>query len=95
MTSLKTNCVELVRLLVQTLKCSTLRKVGLDCQPERLPMAHKKKEPIPEPRTITLPPRTYQPSKAEHEAEHDMPDASMETARRAFFRPFEVKAEEC
>lgn len=53
------------------------------------------KEPLPEPRTITMPPCDYQPSKAEKEAEHDMPGAGIETVRRAFFRPFRVKADEC
>ena len=53
------------------------------------------KEPLPEPRTITMPPCDYQPSKAEKEAEYDMPEASTETVRRAFFRPFHVKPEEC
>ena len=43
------------------------------------------------PREITLPPRTYQPSRAELREEFDMPGASMETVRKAFFRPFKVK----
>ena len=40
-----------------------------------------------------MPPCEYQPSKAELEAEHDMPGA--ETVQRAFFRPYHVKTEEC
>ena len=58
-------------------------------------MERKKKKPIPESRTISVPPRDYQPSKAEQEAEHDMPKASLKIARRAFFRPIRVKNEEC
>jgi hypothetical protein len=45
---------------------------------------------VPKPREITLPPRTYQPSRAELREEFDMPGASMETVRRAFFRPVKV-----
>ena len=44
-------------------------------------------------RTITLPDETYQPPKAEREKEHDMPGISLETARRAFFRPFTIRRE--
>ena len=51
------------------------------------------KREIPKPRTITLPDQNYQPPKAEREKEHDMPAASMETVRRAFFRPINVKRE--
>ncbi len=47
----------------------------------------QKKEPPPEPRTISMTPPDYQPPKAEQEAEIDMPGASRETVRRAFFRP--------
>jgi hypothetical protein len=43
---------------------------------------------IPPPRDMALPPADYQPSKAEQEAEIDMPGLSEEEARRAFFRPF-------
>lgn len=41
--------------------------------------------------TITMPPRDYQPTKAEHEAEVDMPEANMETVREASFRPVKIK----
>ena len=34
-----------------------------------------------------LKPSDYQPTKAEKEEEVDMPGASLETVRRAFFRP--------
>ena len=44
----------------------------------------------PTPVTIILPPRDYQPSKAEHEAEVDMPGASVNTVAKAFFRPVTV-----
>ena len=43
------------------------------------------------PRTITLPPRDYQPTKAEKSAEIDMPGADLDTVRKAFFRPIKVK----
>ena len=46
--------------------------------------------PILEPREITSPHRDYQPRKAEKEEEIDMPAASRETIRRAFFRPFKL-----
>ena len=49
---------------------------------------------LPEPQTITLPPGTYQPPKAEREKEHDMPGASKKTVRSAFFRPVKVRREE-
>lgn len=52
-----------------------------------------KRRKLPEPRTITLPDQSYQPPKAEREKDHDMPGASMETVRRAFFRPFNVRRE--
>ena len=54
----------------------------------------KKKQPLLEPRTITLPGNGYQPSKAEMEQEYDMPGASMETVRSAFFRPINIKRED-
>ena len=41
---------------------------------------------IPEEREITLPPRDYQPAKAEKEREIDMPGADIVTVRRAFFQ---------
>lgn len=42
-------------------------------------------------REITLPPRSYQPSRAELREEIDMPEADAETIRNAFFRPVTVK----
>lgn len=56
-------------------------------------LGSKRKKKLPEPRTITLPEETYQPRKAEREKEHDMPGASLEKIRSAFFRPFNVKRE--
>ena len=53
----------------------------------------KKRRDLPHPRTITLPDQDYQPPKAEREKEHDMPGASLETVRRAFFRPFSIQRE--
>ncbi len=40
--------------------------------------------------TITLPPKDYQPTKAEMLEEYDMPGASLGKLRRAFFRPVKV-----
>ena len=53
----------------------------------------RKRKELPECRTITLPDETYQPRKAEHEKEYDMPGTSPKTIRRAFLRPFKVKRE--
>lgn len=50
-----------------------------------------RKRKLPAARTITLPPETYQPPKAEREKEYDMPVASLKTVRRAFFRPVNVR----
>ena len=44
---------------------------------------------IPMPRTVRLPPKDYQPSKAELEEESDMPGMSDDELRRTFFRPFD------
>lgn len=54
----------------------------------------KRRQKLPEPRTITLPHTDYQPPKAEQEKEYDMPCASLKTIRRAFFRPFNIRREE-
>ena len=51
------------------------------------------KEELPETRTVTIHPHTHQPSKAEKEEEINMPNASIETVRNAFFRPIKVKKE--
>ena len=40
-----------------------------------------------------LPPRDYQPTKAEKEREIDMPDADIVTVRNAFFRRVKVRKE--
>ena len=48
-------------------------------------------KPISEEREITLPPRDYQPTKAEKEQECDMPGASLATVRRAFFQRVRVR----
>lgn len=44
----------------------------------------------PDPVTITLPPRDYQPSKAEYEEEVEMPNANLKEVKEAFFRPVKV-----
>ena len=43
---------------------------------------------IPAPRDMTLPPKDYQPNKAEMEEEIDMPGMSDQELRETFFRPF-------
>ena len=53
---------------------------------------HRRKD-IPEERDITLPPRDYQPTKAESEKEYDMPGADIVTVRSAFFRRVKVREE--
>ena len=54
------------------------------------PKPHRPKD-IPEEREITLPPRDYQPTKAETEQECDMPGANIVTVRKAFFRRVKVR----
>ena len=56
-------------------------------------MRDKRKAVIPEQRELTLPPRTYQPSRAELLEEFDMPGMDMETVRKAFLRPVRIKTE--
>ena len=51
-------------------------------------------QPILEEREITLPPRDYQPTKAESNQEYDMPGADIVTVRNAFFRRVRVKEKE-
>ena len=46
---------------------------------------------LPAAREIDMPPRDYQPTKAETEREYDMPGADIVTVRRAFFRPVRVR----
>jgi hypothetical protein len=46
---------------------------------------------LPAAREIDMPPRDYQPTKAETEREYDMPAADIVTVRRAFFRPVRVR----
>ena len=54
-------------------------------------MAKDKKTTQQKPKEITLPSRKdYQPSKAEMEKEFDMPEADIETVRKAFFQPLKV-----
>ena len=54
-------------------------------------MTKRTKQPpayVPPPRDIPLPSNEYQPSKADMEAETDMPGMSDDELRRTFFRPF-------
>ncbi|MXW87391.1 MAG: hypothetical protein F4Z55_16455 [Boseongicola sp. SB0667_bin_21] len=53
-----------------------------------------KRQPLPKPVTITMPPATFQPRKADMDREYDMPGASVEQIRRAFFRPVKILREE-
>ena len=52
-----------------------------------------KRRVIPAEREIDMPPRDYQPTKAETEREIDMPGADIVTMRSAFFRRVKVKEE--
>ena len=52
---------------------------------------HRTRQKLPESRTITLPDQSYQPTKAELEKEYDMPGASLQTVRSAFFRPVNIR----
>ena len=49
------------------------------------------RQKLPKARTITLPDQDYQPTKAESEKAYDMPGASLQTVRSAFFRPVNVR----
>ena len=53
----------------------------------------KRRQKLPEARTITLPPKDFQPSKADMEAEYDTPGASLNTIRSTIFRPFNIRRE--
>ena len=48
---------------------------------------------LPAAREIDMPPRGYQPTKAETERKYDMPAADIVTVRRAFFRRVKVRKE--
>lgn len=54
---------------------------------------HERRHPIPEPVTMRLPKRTYQPSRKELREEVGMPGLFPEQVRKAFFRPFKFKSE--
>lgn len=54
-------------------------------------MTSPKRKPKTPARIIDMPKSDYQPSKAEKNEEVDMPGASMNTLRRAFFRPIKSK----
>ena len=61
-------------------------------------MTHTRSKPskrreIPAALEIDMPPRDYQPTKAETEREYDMPGADIVTVRNAFFRRVRVKKE--
>lgn len=43
---------------------------------------------------IAMPPRSYQPSRAELREEYDMPEADLETVRGAFFSPVEISEQD-
>ena len=46
---------------------------------------------MPENSEVRVKPSDYQPSRAELEEEYDMPGASMETLREAFFKPLKTE----
>ena len=46
-------------------------------------------QPIPEPRTITLPRKDFQPSKSDMEREYDMPGLSLDEIRSNIFSAFQ------
>ena len=48
---------------------------------------------LPAAREIDMPPRDYQPTKAESNQEYDMPGADIVTVRRAFFQRIRVREE--
>ena len=48
---------------------------------------------VPEQKTMVLPPKDYQPSKADTEEEIDMPGMSDKQVREMFFRPFNFTRE--
>ena len=54
----------------------------------------RKRQPLPKPVTITMPPATFQPKKADMDRDYDMLGASVERIRQAFFRPVKVLREE-
>ena len=52
------------------------------------------RQELPEPVTITLPHKDFQPSKADMEREYDMPGLSLDEIRATFFRPFKIVRED-
>lgn len=54
----------------------------------------RRRQRVPEPKKATLPPKDYQPGKAELEEEFDMPGMSFKQMREAFFRPFRFERSE-
>ena len=55
-------------------------------------MAKTQRKPKTPAKMIRMPKSDYQPSSDEKKQEVDMPGASIETARNAFFRPIKSKA---
>ncbi len=53
-------------------------------------MTNKQKKDIPEPRTLVVKTRNYEPTKAELEEKQDMPSMTKYQMRDAFFRPFTI-----
>ena len=50
--------------------------------------SRKRRAKLPETVDLDVPPRAYQPSRAELKEEIDMPDLSLKKARKLFMRPF-------
>ena len=56
------------------------------------PMSNRAKQP--KRREIAMRALSYQPSRAELREEYDMPEADMETVRKAFFTPVEINEQD-
>ena len=53
----------------------------------------RKRQPLPKPVTITMPDNMFQPKKVDMDREYDMPGASVEKIRQAFFWSVKVLRE--
>ncbi len=69
-------------MILRKLDCR--RKRGRIVKRKTIQQFIKRRRGLP---VVELKPPDYQPTKAEKEEEVDMPGASLETVRRAFFRP--------
>ena len=60
----------------------------MSTRPKRRPRDPSPRVPLPEARTLTMPPEGYQPSKADLEETSDMLGMTDEQLRATFVRPF-------